>query len=179
MPFPTTSWGNQGATLGFPTALTSAQQAYVVNGLPGPTASLPGSTDGPQIGGYTLLPDGTYVQFLQAGAGVASGNVCKISTAVAWQNNFTVINTAAANDGAVAVNDRAGIALLTNYCTYFTRQGLAFALTLNAVAAGKIVAASGVAGQLYGATAGTDLQAFGVNTVLVGASPAASPVLIF
>lgn len=178
MSVPTSTWGNTGYTLGFPTALTQTQQATSWSSFPGPTATVPGSSDGPPLGQAIILPDYTTVQALVAGATTAFSLATKVSTAVAWQNNFTVIPTAAANDLVVAINDRSGISLSANYFTWFTIKGLAFPLTLNATAAGKIVAASGVSGQLYGATAGTDLQGTMVNTVLVGASPAASPVLM-
>jgi hypothetical protein len=126
----------------------------------------------------SILADGTFVQFLVAKGAIAANAACTFATATAWQNNFGVIATAAINTLVIAVNDRALAALVSGNCTWFTERGLAFATTAATVAAGKIVAASSVAGTLYGATAGTDLQGNMANTVLVGASAATSPVYI-
>jgi hypothetical protein len=171
MPFPTTQWGNIGNTL----AATQVS-CDVYTAIPGPSATTPGSASSPVLGNFQLLADGTFVQFLQATATFNKSLAGKVATATAWQNNFVTIPTAAANDLVICINDRALANLAASSCAWFTERGLAFPLTLNGVAAGKIVAASGVAGQLYGATAGTDLQGNMVNTVLVGGSPAASPV---
>lgn len=171
MSFPTTQWGNVGNTLA-----STQISADIYTSIPGPSATVPGSADGPVLGNFQWLPDGTFIQFLQATATFNKNLVGKVATATAWQNNFVTIPTAAANDLVICVNDRGLANLVALSCTWFTMRGLAFAQTLNAVAAGKIVAASGVAGQLYGATAGTDLQGNMVNTVLVGGAPASSPV---
>lgn len=174
MAFPTTQIGNIGNTLQAFTAQNPSADVYL--SLPGPSATVPGSASTPVIGNFSILADGTFVQFLQALATFNKGLVGKVATATAWQNNFVTIPTAAVNDLVICVNDRCNQNLAANSCTWFTLRGLAFAQTLNAVAAGKIVAASGVAGQLYGATAGTDNQGDIVNTVLVGGSAAISPV---
>lgn len=178
MSFPTSQWGNSGYTLGFPTAQTQVQQADAYSVYPGQSATVPSAGAGPLVGNYTLLPDGTQVQFLQATATFNKNLAGKIATATVWQNNFATIPTAAANDLVICVNDRSALNLTANYYSWFTVKGLAFAQTAASVAAGKIVASSATAGTLYGATAGTDLQGTIVNTVVVGGSAAVSPVLM-
>ncbi len=173
MAFPTSQWGNIGNTL----AATQVG-ADVYTTIPGPSASTPGSADGPVLGNFQVLADGTFIQFLQATATFNKNLAGKVATATAWQNNFVTIPTAAANDLVICINDRGLTNLSASYCTWFTMRGLAFAQTAASVAAGKIVAASGTAGTLYGATAGTDLQGNMVNTVVVGGSAAVSPVYI-
>jgi hypothetical protein len=122
------------------------------------------------------LLDGTFVQFLQASAIIAANLACQITNP--WQLLYQVKPTAAVGNIMMAVNDRSQASMSANYCTWFTRYGLAFPKTLNGTAAGAIVAPSTVSGQLYTATVGTDGQWNLENTVLVGGSPAASPVFI-
>jgi hypothetical protein len=165
MPFPTTQWGNQGTLNGI--------GADVYSTLPGPSASVPGSADGPVLGNFTVLADGSAVQFLQTVATTAANVACQIS---AWQNVYQVTPTTAINQLVVAVNDLALQSLTANYFTWFKVRGLAFPLVASATAAKAIVASSATAGTLYAATAGTDLQGDMVNTALVGGSAAASPV---
>jgi hypothetical protein len=173
MAFPTTQWGNIGNTLA-----STQVSADVYTAIPGQNATTPGSADGPILGNFQLLADGTFVQFLQALATFNKNLAGKVATATAWQNNFVTIPTAAANDLVICINDRSLANLTNTYCSWFTLRGLTFAQTAASVAAGKIVAASGTAGTLYGATAGTDLQGNMVNTVVVGGSAAVSPVYI-
>lgn len=171
MSFPTTQWGNVGNTLA-----STQVSADIYPIVPGPSATVPGSADGPVLGNFQILADGTFIQFLQVTATFNKNLAGKVATATAWQNNFATIPTAAANDMVVCINDRGLANLASANCTWFTMRGLTFAQTAASVAAGRIVASSGTAGTLYGATAGTDLQGDMVNTVVVGGSAAVSPV---
>lgn len=174
MALPTTQWGNVGNTLQAFTAQNPSADVYL--SIPGPNATTPGSSDGPVLGNFQCLADGTFVQFLQATATFNKQLAGKVATATAWQSNFVTIPTAAANDLIVCINDRGGQNLAPLSCTWFTMRGLAFCQVAASVAAGKIVASSGTTGVLYGATAGTDLQGSIVNTVVVGGAQALSPV---
>jgi hypothetical protein len=173
MPFPTAQWGNQG-TLG-------SLGADVYSSLPGPSASTPGSADGPVLGNFSLLADGSAVQFLQAYASTPLNSAMYIQT---WQTNYQVRPTTAANQMVVAVNDLSLVAMTTAYstnfygCTWFKVKGLAFPLVNATVAANIFVASSTEVGTLAAVVVGTDIQANIVNTVLVGASDAASPCFI-
>lgn len=171
MSLPTSNWGNIGS--GFPVVSPNGADVYTTP--PGPSTSVPGSANGPILGNYTILADGTAVQFLKALGAIALNAACRVSS---WPNAYVVQPTSAINQECIAVNDRGLTVLSANYCTWFTRKGLAYPLTAAAVAAGAIVAPSSVSGTLYAATAGTDLQSNMVNTVVVGGAAAASPVLI-
>lgn len=172
MSVPTSQWGSVGTG----TPVANPNGALVFQTPPGPNTTTPGSSNGPNLGDYQYLTDGTRVQFLKALGAVALNAACKIST---WANGaFTVTPTAAINKLVVAVNDRGLTVLAANYCTWFTVKGLAYPLVAASVAADTIVAASAVSGTLYAATAGTDLQGNMVNTVVVGGAAAASPVFI-
>ena len=170
MTLPTSLWGNFGNTLytGFPTA-----DVYSV--LPGPTTTTPGSSDGPHLGDWGVLEDGTEIQFLQTVATTANYAACKASV---WKNAYEVTPTTAVGNICYAVNDRAGQSLTANYYTWFTKRGLAFPLVAASVGAAAVVAPSSTGGTLYAATVGTDGQWNLQNTVAVGGTAASSPVLI-
>lgn len=174
MPWPTTSWGGQGNPL-YPTTSTNPA-AEVYPSVPGVTTTTPNSADGPAPGNISILADGTFIQFLIAAATIAA-NVACITSGV-WQNTFKVTPCTAINQLVMAINDRTGVSVTVNQCTWFTTRGLAFPLVAASVAANKIVASSGTAGVLYAATPGTDLQSSMWNTVVVGGAQAASPVYL-
>lgn len=178
MPFPTTQWGNIGNTLQAFGASNPGADVYAA--IPGPSATVPGSADGPVLGNFQLLADGTCVQFLQAVASTAKSAALIISV---WKNVFQVTPSTSINQLVIAVNDRSNTVLSTlfstaNYgCSWFTVKGLAFILTAASVNAQTIVASSSTTGVVYGATAGTDLQSNMVNTVTTTGA-AISPVFI-
>jgi len=170
MSLPTTQWGNTG--------VISGTTADIYSTLPGPTSSTPGSADGPVLGNYQILADGSAIQFLKFTATTTQYKACQVGAA--WQNAYDVTPTTAANQACIAVNDLAGSTTITaNYYTWGKVKGLAFPLVAASVAAGAVVAPSATSGTLYAATAGTDLQSNIVNTIVVGASAASSPCLIF
>jgi hypothetical protein len=175
MSLPTTLWGIIGNPL-FPTSSTNPT-ATVYQTAPGPNTTTPSSADGPVLGNFAILLDGTFVQFLQASGSIASNAACRLT--LPWQSVFQVQATSAVGQICMAVNDRSQAALSANYCTFFTLRGLAFPLVAASVAAGAIVAPSGTAGTLYAATVGTDGQWTMENTVVVpGGGAALSPVYL-
>ncbi len=170
MPFPTTQWGNIGNPLN-----SSAPTADVYSTQPGPSASVPGSANGPVLGNTQILADGTFVMFLKT---VATTTYNQCLTFDDWQSAFEVTPTAV-NNFVVAVNDRAGSTTITaNYFSWFTTKGLAFALCEANAAAKAVMAAGATAGVLAQAVAATHLQGNIANTVVVGGQQAASPVFI-
>jgi hypothetical protein len=171
MPFPTTQWGN----VGNPAAATPTY-ADVYTTAPGPNATTPNSADGPVLGNFQTLADGTEIQFLQAVGAIAKNASCVLSS---WQNAFVVAQTTAATQLAIAVNDRGNTILAASYCTWFTREGLAFPLVAASTAANAALAPSATAGVLAITVPGTTNQANIVNAVVVGGSQAVSPAIIF
>jgi hypothetical protein len=170
MPFPTTQWGNIGNPLD-----SSATTADVYSTRPGPSATTPGSANGPVLGNLQILADGTFVQFLKTVATTTYNQALSFSD---WESEFQVTPTST-NDFVVAVNDRAGSTTITaNYFSWFTVKGLAFALCEANVPARDVVAAGATAGVLAAAVAATHLQGNIANTVVVGGAQAASPVFI-
>jgi hypothetical protein len=113
-----------------------------------------------------------------------------LQVGAAWLTSYEMKATSAINQLVIGVNDvsggsatnnntaTSGSVVTNNYCAWVKVKGLAFALTAASVGAGAIVASSGTAGELYAATAGTDLQGNIVNTIVVGGSAAVSPVFI-
>lgn len=171
MSFPTTLWGN----------------TYdVYSTVPGPTASSPGSSDGPVLGNFAILADGTCIQFMQLVTATSTGayHALKFSGSPA---SYLLTDTTAANQQVVAVNDlsggsasnqhsaTSGAAVTHNYCAWVTVRGLCFPLTLNGTAADAFVCSTGTAGQVATVTVGSDIQGNLSNLVLVGGSPASSP----
>jgi hypothetical protein len=176
MTFPTSNWGN----------------LYdVYSAIPGPTSSIPGSSDGPTLGNFLLLADFSCAQFVQLTTGPSTPANYALQVGLTWQTDYLMTATTAKNQLVIGVNDLAGgfatnnntatsgADVPYNYCAWVKIKGLAFALTAASVGQGAIVASSGTPGLLYAATAGTDLQGNIVNTVAVGSgSGAVSPVFL-
>lgn len=169
MPFPTTQWGNIGNPLN-----SSAPTADIYSTQPGPSASVPGSANGPVLGNYQILADGTAVQFLKTTATTPINSAMTTNT---W-TSFQVTPTTGVNQGVVAANDRTSSTSVTaNYYTWFTVRGLAYILCKATLAKNAMASSSATGGTLDGTAVGS-YQGNLVNTILVGGSDAASPVLI-
>ena len=174
MSFPTTNCGN-------------TYDVYTT--IPGPTASVPNSSDGPVLGNWSLLPDGTAVQFVQfVTATSTAANAALIANAAALSTNWSylVTSASAANQLLVGVNDLSGGSasnphsltsggvVTVNYCAWITVRGVCFPLVKANAAADAILITTSTLGKL---DAGTDAGNC-VNLVLVGGSDAASPCLL-
>lgn len=174
MALPTSQWGNTGVNL-FASIAAGNFSADVYSTAPGPTTTTPGSADGPILGNYQTLADGTFVQFLQASGTIAA--YAAVKPTLPWQLAYQVSATGAANDFVIAANDRSFAALSANNCTWFTLRGLAFPLVAASVSTVRVAQTDTTAGTLKAAVAGTNFQSNLYNTVAVGSGgAAASPV---
>lgn len=114
---------------------------------------------------------GKYYRFVQANAAIAANKSCKNDPG---QNvEGIVIATAAATDAFDGVNETGGtVAALTYF--FMTIRGPVSVLVNNAVAAGAIVAPSGVSGQLdVGSAAAVQILRCRTAVVSVGGATAA------
>lgn len=167
MTVPTTAWGNF---------------SDIYTAIPGPTATSPGSSDGPVLGNAFQLSDGTMVQFLQFTGTTTANQACKFGAT--WATDYKVLPTTATSSPVIAVNDRSGstyptgASVTATYCAWGTVKGLCYPLAAATTAANAFVAASGTAGVVETAVAATHFQGNMVNTVIVGGSQAASPCYI-
>lgn len=168
MSFPTTLWGN-------------LYDIYTT--VPGPTASSPGSSDGPVLGNAASLADGSVVQFMKfVTATSTAANAALIISGNA--NLYQVTASTAANQQVIAVNDVSGGSasnnntvssggiVTVNYCAWVKRKGIAFPLAKANAGATVMLVSGTTAGILAAAIAGTDIQGNIVNSVVVGGSDA-------
>ncbi len=168
MPFPTSSYGQPDWSDYYASAAS----------LPG--GSLTGGS-GLQKGATELLFDGSMVAFYTTLASTAAGNVCTYGTT--WIGGaYQVTPTTAVLQATIAVNDRAGgglgtsnITLAANSFAWFTIQGIAYPLCINATAARVWLISSATTGQVITAVPGTSYGNNLYNLTLVGGSPAQSP----